>query len=194
MSFQAYIDNVKAKTGKTPADFARLATNNGLSKHGEVVAWLKKDFGLGHGHATAIAGVILRVGTPKTGPKEKLTALFAGKKEHWRKPAEKLIAQISKLGSDTSAAAGGTYINLLRDGKKFGILQPSSAERLDLGSKLKGKATGGRFEPAGAWNAMVTHRVRISDPKESRRAEAYQGVASMVSASSQIILRRRKAP
>ena len=58
MSFQAYIDNIKAKTGKTPADFKKLAANQGLldpgTKAGAVVAWLKKDFDLGHGHAMAI--------------------------------------------------------------------------------------------------------------------------------------------
>jgi hypothetical protein len=166
MSFQAYIDNVKAKTGKTPEDFARLAVRKGLSKHGEIVTWLKKDFALGHGHATAIAGIILKAGAPKAGPEQKLEALFGGKKSHWRKPAEFLIAHISNFGSDASVAAGGTYINLLRGGKKFGILQPSSVDRFDIGIKLRGKAASGRFEPAGTWNAMVTHRVRISDPKE----------------------------
>ena len=58
MSFQAYIDNIKAKTGKTPVDFKRLAEKKGLLKPGvkagEIVAWLKQDFGLGHGHAMAI--------------------------------------------------------------------------------------------------------------------------------------------
>jgi hypothetical protein len=38
MSFQAYLDNIKAKTGNTPADFAKLAAKQGLSKHGEIVA------------------------------------------------------------------------------------------------------------------------------------------------------------
>lgn len=52
--------------------------------------------------------------------------------------------------------AGGTYINLLREGKKFGILQPSSFERLDIGIKLKGAPTNEQFEAAGSWNAMVT--------------------------------------
>jgi hypothetical protein len=42
MSFQAYIDNIKAKTGKTPEDFAKLAARNGLTKHGEIVTWLKR--------------------------------------------------------------------------------------------------------------------------------------------------------
>ncbi|MDZ4722022.1 MAG: DUF4287 domain-containing protein [Roseiflexaceae bacterium] len=58
MSFQAYIDNIKAKTGKTPEDFKQLAEEKGLLKPGykagEIVGWLKQDFGLGHGHAMAI--------------------------------------------------------------------------------------------------------------------------------------------
>ena len=59
MSFQAYIDNIKAKTGKTPADFKKLAKEKGLLKPGvkatEIVNWLKQDFDLGRGHAMAIS-------------------------------------------------------------------------------------------------------------------------------------------
>ena len=58
-----------------------------------------------------------------------------------------------------------TYINLVRGAKKFAIVQVT-VERLDLGVKLKDVAPTDRFEAAGAWNAMVTHRVRINDPKE----------------------------
>jgi hypothetical protein len=58
MTFQAYLDNIEAKTGKTPADFKKAAKRKGLlkegTKAGAVVAWLKKDYGLGHGHAMAI--------------------------------------------------------------------------------------------------------------------------------------------
>lgn len=58
MSFQAYTDNIKAKTGKTPEDFRVLAEAKGLLKPdtraGQIVAWLKEDFGLGHGHCMAI--------------------------------------------------------------------------------------------------------------------------------------------
>ncbi len=58
MSFQAYIDNIKAKTGKTPEDFKKLAEKKGLLKPSvkamEIVGWLKKYHGLGHGHAMAI--------------------------------------------------------------------------------------------------------------------------------------------
>ena len=61
MSFQAYLDNIEAKTGKTPEDFRKLAQKKGLLKEGtkamEIVSWLKQDFGLGHGHAMAIYAV-----------------------------------------------------------------------------------------------------------------------------------------
>ena len=58
MTFRAYIDNIHAKTGKTPEDFKKLAKAKGLLepgvKAGQIVAWLKEDFDLGHGHAMAI--------------------------------------------------------------------------------------------------------------------------------------------
>jgi len=54
MTYKAYIDNIQAKTGQTPEDFRRLATEKGLVKHGELLKWLKTDCGLGHGHANAI--------------------------------------------------------------------------------------------------------------------------------------------
>ncbi len=63
MSFQAYIDNIKAKTGKTPEDFKKLATKKGFLQNGKLLPavkagaitdWLKEEFELGHGHAMAI--------------------------------------------------------------------------------------------------------------------------------------------
>jgi hypothetical protein len=58
VTFQAYMDNIQAKTGKTPDDFKSIAESKGLlapgTKAGAIVAWLKEDFALGHGHAMAI--------------------------------------------------------------------------------------------------------------------------------------------
>lgn len=61
MSFQAYLDNIEMKTGKTPNDFVAMAKAKGFgaeTKAGEIVAWLKDDFELGHGHAMALVHVI----------------------------------------------------------------------------------------------------------------------------------------
>lgn len=67
MSFQAYLDNIKAKTGKSPDDFRQLAATKGYTENGrlrvgvkvgEIVAWLKEEFDLGHGHAMAIVALL----------------------------------------------------------------------------------------------------------------------------------------
>ncbi|MFZ1905961.1 MAG: DUF4287 domain-containing protein [Steroidobacteraceae bacterium] len=161
MSFQAYLDNVKAKTGKTPEDFAKLATRLGLAKHGEIVKWLKSEHSLGHGHATAIAGVLVRMGAPKLRREERASALFRGNKQHWRAACDSLVSTIRKSAPDVEVKIRATYLSLLRAGKKFAILQPSSPDRLDIGIKLKGAPVDARFEAAGKWNAMVTHRVKV---------------------------------
>lgn len=66
MSYQSYLDNIEKQTSKTPNEIIELAAKQGFTtdtKSGEIVAWLKTDLGLGHGHAAAMAGVI------KKGPK-----------------------------------------------------------------------------------------------------------------------------
>ena len=76
MSFQAYLNNIQDKTGKSPEDFKRLAKKKGFAdgnglcagvKAGEIIAWLKADFELGHGHAMAL--VALLKGTKQGGDK-----------------------------------------------------------------------------------------------------------------------------
>ena len=64
MSFQAYINAVETKTGMPIADLTAIARNKGFVnadgkvasgiKAGDVVAWLKSDYGLGHGHAMSV--------------------------------------------------------------------------------------------------------------------------------------------
>jgi hypothetical protein len=67
MSFQAYLTNIQAKTGKSPADFRALAEKKGFTHQGQlaagvqagaIVKWLKKDSELGHGHAMAIVALL----------------------------------------------------------------------------------------------------------------------------------------
>ena len=62
MSFQAYLDNIEAKTGLTPRQFLELAHEKGYDepavKAGVIVDWLKADYDLGRGHAMALVHVI----------------------------------------------------------------------------------------------------------------------------------------
>ena len=67
MSFQAYLDNIQAKTGKSPDHFKKLAEKKGFTqkgklkpgvKAGQIVTWLKNEFKLGHGHGMAIYALL----------------------------------------------------------------------------------------------------------------------------------------
>lgn len=61
MSFQAYMDAVRQKTGKTPEQLKDEATSLGLyrpdMKAGELVAWLAERYQLGRGHAMSVWAV-----------------------------------------------------------------------------------------------------------------------------------------
>lgn len=62
MSFQAYLDAIEDKTGKTPRALVAEAKGRGFAgpavKANDVVAWLKTEYGLGRGHAMALVHVI----------------------------------------------------------------------------------------------------------------------------------------
>jgi hypothetical protein len=167
MSFQAYIDAVKAKTGKSPDDFRALAEEKGLTgptvKAGDVVSWLKKDFGLGHGHAMAIYSLLKADHTPRGSADERIDKAFAGGKAAWRGAFDSLTESARSFGDDVDLAPTSSYISLVRAGRKFAIVQPS-ASAMDVGFKRKGVPATERFTDSGAWNAMVTHRLRVTDP------------------------------
>ena len=169
MSFQAYLDNIEEKTGKTPNEFIAMAKAKGfddpMTKAGEIVDWLKADYGLGRGHAMAIVLTLQDASQPKLSKDEHVAQHFGGDKARWRKPFDELLARVSEFGPGVSAAPTHSYISLLRNGKKFAIVQVTT-DRLDIGIKLKGANAAGRFETAGDWNSMVTHRVKISAPQQ----------------------------
>lgn len=75
MSYQAYLDNIQAKTGLTPQDFLAAAKEKGMVgpdvKVMAIVDWLKNDYGLGHGHAMAIVLSFRMAGAIPPAPEKK---------------------------------------------------------------------------------------------------------------------------
>jgi hypothetical protein len=61
MTFEAYIANIQAKTGRTPEQLKADATRAGVyspdMKAAQLVSWLKSTHDLGHGHSMAIWAV-----------------------------------------------------------------------------------------------------------------------------------------
>ena len=61
MSFQAYLDAIERKTGRTPQELVDEAHTRGYgsaTRAGEIVAWLAAEHGLGRGHAMALVHVV----------------------------------------------------------------------------------------------------------------------------------------
>jgi hypothetical protein len=53
------------------------------------------------------------------------------------------------------------YLSIRRK-KQFAMIQPSAAGRVDVGLILRDTPPSGRLEAAGSFNALFTHRVRVT--------------------------------
>jgi len=169
-AIQTMINSLKEKTGRTLDEWRKVVQKSGLEKHGQIVTMLKKEHGLTHGYANQIALQVLKsepaaAGKGKKADGDPVAEQYAGAKEALRPIYDKLAAAVSKFGSDVELSPKKAYVSLRRN-KQFGIIQPSTATRVDVGLNLKGKPAEGRLEPSGSFNAMVSHRVRVESPKE----------------------------
>ena len=88
--------------------------------------------------------------------------MFSGSKSGLKPIYDKLIEVVTRFGRDVEIAPKKAYISLRRT-KQFALLQPSTSTRLDMGLILKGVRPSGRLEASGSFNAMFTHRVRMTN-------------------------------
>mgnify|MGYP001331286046 FL=1 len=158
------IANLEANTGKSFSDWIALARGAGQAKHGQMVAWLKAEQGLTHGYANLVAHKAMASDAGSQDGEDLFAAMFAGPKAAIKPAYDKAAAFVEGLGGVEFAPKKG-YTSLRRT-KQFGLLQPSTKDRLDIGLALKGVEPAGRLEAAGSWNGMVSHRIRIAAPDE----------------------------
>jgi hypothetical protein len=55
----SYFPSIEKKYGKPVSYWLDLVDSSPLTRHKPIVDWLKADYGLGHGHATALVGYAL---------------------------------------------------------------------------------------------------------------------------------------
>lgn len=158
------IANLKTKTGKSLDEWTGLAKASGRDKHKSLVDWLKADHGLGHGYANLVAHKTFASDAGIHADDDLMTAMFAGPKAAIKPVYDRIAAIVGSLDGVEFAPKKG-YVSLRRN-KQFALAQPSTKDRLDLGLYLKGVPAAGRLEPSGSFNAMVSHRVRLSSPEE----------------------------
>ena len=162
----AMIAGLAAKTGKSLEEWLAIVRASKLSKHKEFMTLLKEKHGLTHGFANMIALQALQAdGHTASDPGALVDAQYAGAKAGLRPLYDKLLAAIRGVANDVEVSPKKAYVSLRRH-KQFAILQPSMATRLDVGINLKGAEPTARLETSGSFNAMVSHRVRLSKPAE----------------------------
>ena len=154
--------NLEQSSGKSQTQWLELANSQNFNKHSELVNWLKSEFGIGHGNANLIAHRAKHAaagGEPS--PDDLLTAQYSGAKAALKPIYDALIEYVQSLGNDVELSPKKAYVSLRRN-KQFALLQPSTTTRFDLGLNLKGVEPEGILEASGSFNAMCSHRIRIS--------------------------------
>jgi len=162
---QTMIDNLPSKTGKALPEWIAVVKASGLEKHGQIIKHLKSEHGITHGFANLIAHKAKEQATASSGEVDLVTAQYAGAKEGLRPIYDALVDLINSFGDDVELAPKKSYVSLRRN-KQFGLIQPSTKTRVDVGINLKGTTPTDRLEASGSFNGMVSHRVRISDVQE----------------------------
>ena len=179
----AQVRNIEARYGRSLPEWFGLIAASGLTKHSEVVAMLKADYGMAHGAAHRVSLLSRQAAAPAASapaapapvpvlapvpasPGEVADALYTGKKASLRPLHDRLMAMVHALGPDVSLAPKKGYVSLRRPRKQFAMIQPSGAGRIDIGLILKDVPAGGRLESAAGFNALFTHRVRLTGPAD----------------------------
>ena len=132
--------NIQKKAGKSLAELSQILIATGLAKHTELLAFAKKELGLGHGDANMLVLHIRNADVPK--PDDPLDAIYAGPKAALRPIHEKFLAALAAFGPFEVAPKKANAVT--EESKYFdrirGEVKTDSA-RLNSKSKL---STGGQ--------------------------------------------------
>ncbi len=158
------LENLKEKTGHSLDEWKKLISKQSVSKHGEIVKFLKEKHSVTHGYASEIALKVLGSDADSTADTDGLIVSQYKGKEHLKPFYDKLITEIQKFDGAFEIAPKKTYVSLKRK-KQFIILNPASKTRFEIGFNLKGVEAKGKLE-AEKPNGICSHKINLSDVKE----------------------------
>src|SRR6516164_6675038 len=161
---QAQIRNIEATYGKPMDEWLAIIAASGLTKHTEIIAMLKRGYGMTHGAAHRVALVARQAMAGPAVPGQDgdpAGVLYAGRKAGLRPLHDALMTAIAAFGDDIEQVPKKGYLSLRRR-KQFAMIQPSGAGRIDLGLILRDVPPEARLESAKGFNALFTHRVRLT--------------------------------
>jgi len=166
-SLEAQIRNIEEKYGKPLGEWLTIIKNSGKTKHAEIIALLKSEYGMSHGSANRIAlkargaDSASIVDAARAAGTDPLEDMYSGKKAALKPIHDVIMMAVAKLGSDIEIAPKNGYVSL-RHKKQFAMIQPTTATRIDVGLILKDDPITERLEAGSGFNAMFSHRVRVS--------------------------------
>jgi len=161
---QSQVRNIEATYGRPIDEWIEIVRTSGLTRHGEIVAMLKTDYGLSHGSANRVALVAMDALAPTNVPADPAMPLYAADKAGLLPIHKRLMDVFNGLGSDVEVAPKRGYLSLRRR-KQFAMIRPA-AKHVDLGLVLPGQPVDARLESAATFNALVTHRIRVRSVDE----------------------------
>ena len=166
-AMQTQLDNIQKKTGKSLYELTVIIQKSGLTKHGEIRDYLKRELGLGHGDANALVHAVLQSDGQRAAEGKSndqlLDEIYSGAKAHMRPIHETLMEEISKFGTFEIAPKKG-YVSLRRK-KQFAMIGPKTNTRLEVGINAKDLKKNARLleQPKGS---MCNYIVHVTDPQE----------------------------
>jgi len=164
---QAQIRNIERQYGKPLGEWIALIKESGLTKHTEIVALLKSQYGMSHGSAHRVAlkareaDAASMVKAAEASGRDPADLLYSGKKASLKALHDALMTVITTFGDDIQLVPKKGYMSLRRK-RQFAMIQPATATRIDLGLILKDVPATERLESAASFNALFTHRVRVN--------------------------------
>lgn len=162
---QTMIANLKIKFGKSLDEWIKIVKQKNLSKHGEILKFLKEKHGFTHGYANLVS---MKARGSDAGSAENSDQLIVDQykgKENLKPIYKKLLQEISKLGKDVEIAPKKAAVSFRRK-RQFALIQPTTKTRIDIGLKLNDVENIGKLEGSGPFGAMCTHRIKIEDPND----------------------------
>lgn len=169
---QTMINNLPEKTGKSLDEWLMHLKTTSLEKHGQIVKYLKSEHNVTHGFANLITHYFLNPSIEKKENDDLDAGLLLGK-EPIAEVFFKAKSIFEGLNGEVEFAYKKAYISLRTPKKQFAILQPSTKDRVDIGLNLKGVEPEGIVTAAGSWNAMVTHRIKLTTIDELAGLESW---------------------
>lgn len=150
--------NLEEKTGKSFEAWKPVLAASGLEKHGELMKLLKTEHGVTHGFANLIVHTYRSADTEEV---DLVEAQYTGK-EALRPIYEELLKQVQAFGGDVEIAPKKSYVSLRRK-RQFGLIQPATKTRVDVGLNLKGESPTARMKST---SGMCTHKVGVTQPED----------------------------